>query len=96
MRTLLTPDITAELASDVSDAARCERPGEHDHAADTAAVCRRGCGTTLLMCEPHMDLLRAQVSLRALSGARFGCALCRSESTTLDDVFDVSPLRSGE
>lgn len=95
MQTSLALDVTAELAASIDSAVTCEAPSG-DHAAEHAAVCRSGCGLTLLMCGAHMDELRALVARRAATGERFGCALCRTEETSLDGAFRVGPIGTAQ
>lgn len=91
-QTTLDSDISTELASSISGAAACESRGA-EHRAESAAVCRSGCGLTLLLCEAHLDHLRGHVARRSETGERFGCAQCRTEEVTLDAAFDVTKLR---
>lgn len=85
--------VSAQLAQQIVDAAACEHPATPDHAADVACVCLTGCGMVLLMCNSHLEQLRAHVARQSANGSRFGCGTCRLDAASLDAVFEVTSLR---
>lgn len=85
--------VSALLAQQIADAAACEHPATPAHTADVACVCLTGCGTVLLMCDAHLEQLRAHVARQSANGSRFGCGTCRVDAASLDAVFEVTSLR---
>lgn len=82
-------DLAMEVIEQIDDILQCERSQGEAHRAEYAAVCRRGCGMTMLICGPHLGRLRRTIIDRAADGSRFGCVDCRTACSTLDEAFRV-------
>lgn len=89
---LPAPVLDVVLVAEIEGITECEQRATSPHRAEFTALCRQGCGTSLMLCGRHLRSLRQRIVELAVGGNRYGCVECLTVCGTFDEAFQVDPL----